>query len=59
MDFRVIGERPDLRLDGGENARDLFERTAPIIGREDPQGHGRHGEFTAPVEHIIELARAQ
>jgi hypothetical protein len=30
MDFWTIGERPDLRLDGGKNARDPFERTTPI-----------------------------
>src|SRR6266542_97593 len=31
MELRMIGKRPDLRLNRGKNARDLFERTSPIV----------------------------
>jgi hypothetical protein len=59
MDFRVIGERSDLRFDGGKNPRDLFDWTSPIIRREDPKGYGGYGKFAAPLEYIVELVCAQ
>ena len=59
MDRRILGEGRQLGFDRGQNPRDLGRRTVKILGREDPQGHGRDGELGAPFEDLVELVGAE
>src|SRR3954469_19290104 len=57
MDNRIMLDGSDLRLDGGEDAGNLFKRTVEVIGRKHPQCYGRHPKIGAPVENVVELLR--
>jgi hypothetical protein len=50
---RVVGERADLGRDRCEQSRDLIDRLAQIVGREHPEGDGRHRQFAAPASSSL------
>jgi hypothetical protein len=50
---RVVGERADLGRDRCEQSRDLIDRLAQIVGREHPEGDGRHRKFAAPASSSL------
>src|SRR5439155_525930 len=52
---RVVGEPPQLGLDGRQDAGDLSGRPPEVVGREHPQADGGDADLRAPLQDLVEL----
>src|SRR5262245_12824586 len=59
LEFRIPGERGELRFDGRQDSGYLRRRAPEVVRREHPEADRRNADLGAPLEHVVELVGAE